>query len=147
MRIFLKLHASLFSFLGILLLSVSVFLCFLGYGATSLFGEDASLFDMIFGMNEPVLIGLVFAFVFLLLTIVMDFVSFLFSRQGKKSDIRLSSRTGCIGFILSLVSSILFACSPLYTEIYSLGPGPFLVAGTILVSQLFQLPNILFPKL
>lgn len=148
MRIFLKMNASKSCLIGILLSIVSLLLCFLPLGATSLFGYDASLFELIFGMNhEPFVPGLFAAFFFLLVSIVLDFVAFLFSRQGKKSDIRFSSLFSFSGVIMGLLSSLLFVFSPFYTEIYSLSYGPFVVFGFLLFSQIFQLPNILFKKL
>lgn len=148
MRIFLKMHASKFCMAGIVLSILAIFLCFLPLGATSLFGYDATLFELIFGMNQkPLIVGLVFAFLFLLVSVVLDFVSFLFSRQGRKSDIRFSALFSVLGVIFGFLSSLLFVFSPFYTEIYSLNCGPFVVFGVLLFSQIFQLPNILFQKL
>lgn len=148
MRIFIKMHASLLSLIGIALSVLSVFFCFLNLGATSLFEEEASLFALIFGLNgERVLPGLVFAFLFLLLSIVSDFVSFLFSKQGSKKDVRFSSIFALSGIALGFLSSVLFFFSPFYTSLFSLSAGPFVVGGLILLSLPFQIPNLIFSRI
>lgn len=148
MRTFLKIKASLLSFLGILLKTVALFLCLLKAGTTFIFSDDYTLFDLMFGLKRsPCLPGLTSAFVFLLLAIMLNFVSFLFSLGGKKNDIRSSSYTALFSITITLIAAILFFFTHLYTGFYSYFPGPYIVGGLLLLSMLFDLPNLLFRKL
>lgn len=147
MRIYLKMYSSIISLIGIGLMILSLFFCFFNAGSTSFFGDDASLFSLMFGLNnEEQLIGLLFAFILLLLGIVSNFVSFLFSKLGKEG-IKNSSLFAVIGVSLTFISSILFFLTPVYTSFYSISFGPFVVGGLLIFSNLFQIPNILYKKL
>lgn len=148
MRTFLKIKAAPISLFGILIKTVALFLCLLKAGTTFIFSDDYTLFDLMFGLqNSPRLSGLTFAFVFLLLAIMLNFVSFLFSLEGKKNDVRFASYTALISITFTLIASVLVFFTHLYTDFYSYFIGPYFVGGLLLLSSLFDLPNLLFRKL
>lgn len=147
MRIYLKMYSSIISLIGIIITFVAMIFCFFNAGATFLFSDEASLFALIFGLDgESILLGDLFAFIFLLLGIITSFTSFLFSRLGK-SSIKNASTFALISIGFNFLSSLLFFLTPCYTQFYSFSFGPFLVASLILISCIFQIPNAVYKKL
>lgn len=147
MRIYLKMYSSIISLIGIIITFIAMIFCLFSAGATFLFSDEASLFALIFGLDgESILLGDLFAFIFLLLGIITSFTSFLFSRLGK-SSIKNASTFALISIVFNFLSSLLFFLTPCYTQFYSFSFGPFLVASLILISCIFQIPNAIYKKL
>ncbi len=147
MKIYLKMYSSIISAIGIFISILALIFCVFNAGATFIFSDEATLFALIFGLDkESLLVGDLFAFIFLLLGIITSFTSFLFSRLGK-SSIHNSSLFALISIGFNFLSSLLFFLTPCYTQFYSFSFGPFLVAGMILFSCIFQIPNAIYKRL
>jgi hypothetical protein len=141
----LRFYAPYLTMAGLALVFVSLFFGFLPAGVVQ--HVKVSYFDAAFGTldikNSPLLIASYFVSI---LGLIAGFVSAILGRLTAK-EIRPSSLSGLISFLLLLASATTDACFKVITKATQVGMAPYFLVSFLMAGALLQLPTIFFSKL